>query len=279
MQKLINTLMAIAVGFPIAASGAVISLNLVPNGTDGSLTLQPSDIAGIEARPNWNNAVAAAANYGSISVSNLINDLGAPTGAGFNYFVTGSGQGRGGSFITAGTAPETTPDDRMMKASVGTYDAGGITNYSFTDLPAAFTGPGYIVYAYWGGKSAALGPDDTIRDTYTISAAGDPGNGATFVMGYTGSGAASHWDGTYSLSTISSQGDFGTSDLGQFNYILFEGLFADSFTISVIQGADRRHGQLSGIQIVAIPEPSIYAALFGAMALAWMLVRRRRLRG
>ncbi|MCC5805826.1 MAG: PEP-CTERM sorting domain-containing protein [Opitutales bacterium] len=276
MNKPSTALLALAFGLPAAASaGPVISLNLIPNDTGGAYNLQAEDVAGVEARANWNNAVATASNYGTVSASNLVNDLGAATGADFSYFVTGSGQGRGGSFFTAGTAPEATPDDLMMKASLGTFDAGGITNYRITGLPTDFTGPGYRVYAYWGGKSAEFGPDDTIRDTYSITAAGDPGDGATFVMGYTGSGADSHWDGTYALSTITSQDDFEASDLGQYNYILFEGLSADSFTISVTQGAERRHGQLSGLQVVAIPEPSTYAALFGAFALGWILLRRR----
>ena len=269
---LIPLALAASLGPSLHAS-PVISINLIPDGTEGAYDLSASDTAGYVPASNWNNVTAAGQNYTTVSAANLIDHSGGTTGTDFDYFVTGSGQGRGGSFVTAGTAPETTADDKMMKASVGTWDSGGITNYQISNLPAAFTGPGYKIYAYWGGKSAEFGPGDTIRDLFTLNAPGQDADGESFVMGYTGSGEDSHWDGTYSLSTITSTGDFTANDFGEYNYIHFTGLNSDSFTISVSQDEDRRHGQLSGIQIVAIPEPSTLILL--GIALGGLLITRR----
>ncbi|MCC5850279.1 MAG: PEP-CTERM sorting domain-containing protein [Verrucomicrobia bacterium] len=264
---------AVSLGTALQAA-PIISINLNPNDTEGAFELAPTDTAGFVPASNWNNVTAPGSNYTTMNATDLADNTGSTTGTEFNYFVTGSGQGRGGSFITANTAPDTTPDDKMMKAAVGTFDAGGITNYEITGLPADFTSPGYIIYAYWGGKSGDLGPNDTIRDIYALSAPGQDADGETFVMGYTGSGTDSHWDGTYTQSTVTSAGDFEAGNLGEFNFIRFSGLTSDSFTITVTQNEERRHGQLSGIQIVAIPEPSTLLLL--GIALGSLLMFRRQ---
>ncbi len=260
---------------------ATISINLIPDINNdasldaGDLDLAPSDVAGVVPAANWNNAFAGTGNdYGGFSTTDLIDVTGAVTSASFAYASTG----QGGRFVTAG--PMGTPDEKMMKAALGTWEAGESVSYTVSGLSADFTGPGYLVYAYLGGRTADFGgSDEKTIDLYTMTAPGATGDGATFVMGYQGhSSPGNHWNGVYNVSTFTALGDFNDpEDFAVYNYIRFDGLTSSSFTIHIeAEGADRRHGMLSGIQIVAIPEPSAYAALVGFIGLAMALLRRRR---
>jgi hypothetical protein len=55
------------------------------------------------------------------------------------------------------------------------------------------------------------------------------------------------------------------------NYAVFGNFTGDTFTLS---GADATRAVISGFQVVAVPEPS--TTCLGALALGWLLLRRRR---
>lgn len=258
-------------------SAQVISLNLIPSG-DGDfntsvadLDLDPVDVAGVVPAANWNNVRSSGRNYDDFTQGDLVDGTGAVVpGAEFAW----ASSGDGGGFKIDGDITST-PDRKMMGSALGTWEGNNTVTYTVTGLSADFTGPGYFVYAYWGGQSVDFGaPEDEIIDLYTMS-----GTGESFVMGYTGQTVegTSYWDGDFSQSMITSLDDFDNpGDFGAYNYIVFSGLTADNFTITVEQGEERRHGQISGLQIVAIPEPGAYAAIFGLAALGILVLLRRR---
>lgn len=256
-------------------SAQVISLNLIPSG-DGDfntsvadLDLDPVDVAGVVPAANWNNVRSSGRNYDDFTQGDLVDGTGAVVpGAEFAW----ASSGDGGGFKIDGDITST-PDRKMMGSALGTWEGNNTVTYTVTGLSADFTGPGYFVYAYWGGQSVDFGaPEDEIIDLYTMS-----GTGESFVMGYTGQTVegTSYWDGDFSQSMITSLDDF-NDNFGAYNYIVFSGLTADNFTITVEQGEERRHGQISGLQIVAIPEPGAYAAIFGLAALGILVLLRRR---
>ena len=171
-----------------AAPGAgAISTDFVGDGA----ALAPTGVAGVVAKPNWNEASAATG--GPLA---LVDESGAPTGATMTWTASGvSSLGLGGL----------DPNFAMMN---GYLDAGPatVTTVTISNLPAS--PGGYIVYAYGDGTDLdgldntseyVLTPNDaegpisrTIVDPQGVTFGGtyvyaDPdGNYTSFVIGGTG---------------------------------------------------------------------------------------------
>ncbi len=257
--------MALAfVPFGEAATLPVTSLNLIANDPEATVTLDAEEVAGVVPRSNWNNIQADGTNYGAFTFENLVDDSGQTTDATYAYDSTGGG----GNFNTVG--PTDTPDERMMASYQGTYEGGEESFFTISGLSGPYVELGYEVYVYWGGADAQFADEgDEMLLRSTIEVDGDP-IGDPYYMGYI---AFDHWDGDFAQTPVTSQTEFMDEGAwGEYNYAHFTGLNAESFTIRAEAPMDRRVG-ISGIQVVAIPEPASLA-LMGLGGL--LLVARRR---
>lgn len=259
---------AFSVGSLLLASIAVqaapiISVNVTFDTAD---QLAPTDSAGLVPAVNWNNASRGAGNFGSFSATNLVDDEGANTGASFAYSSVGNSAIQRFGDYTVGETPYD-PNRAMLGSGFLAFSGSGTYSITISDLPESFTSAGYMVYLYWGGASATSG---TIGDVMT----GETTLGTeTFFIQHE-RGQQQTID-SYTLVTATSQANAVTG----LNTILFGGsspLTSDQFTINMDRptGSDLRLG-LSGIQIVAIPEPSTYALFSALGALGLIIVRKR----
>jgi hypothetical protein len=174
--------------------------------------LLATDIAGIVAKPNWNEAADVAG-----SALALLDESGADTGA----VVSWSSDAVGTLGIGGATA-----DDAMMD---GYLDAGGdVATITVSDLPAI--DEGYYVYVYSDGANG----DANMSSLYTF----ESGDGTTTALVVDAAGAT--FDGTFVRAD--------SADGGAGNYAVF---FASGtgFTLTV-QSSGGSHAPLNGIQIV-----------------------------
>jgi hypothetical protein len=217
-----------------------IGINFTGGNNAGAPTaMLATDVAGaVYRQADWNNANGTGG-----TLNGLLNQAGVATSASATWHADGTwGSG-------AGTA------NGDFKLYNGYLDATGTSNTTVTvsGLNAAGFVGAYDVYVYFMGDNVGAGRSGN----YTI-------NGLTqFAVDNTG------FKGTYVQAT-GGDGDNG-------NYLLFEGLTGDSFSLSAMPVNFR--SPVNGIQIVseATPEPASLALLgvaaLGLVGYAW---RRRK---
>ena len=189
---------------------------------------------GVEAANNWNNSQAGLA----------WNDSGLSSGTPSTIDVAVTAPG-GFITVTGGGILDNTP----MRTGIGVFAGGG--SVTLSDINATFTT--YDVIVYLGGYNAA-------------------GNG-----GAVSDGATTYYYSPlipYSASLIQSTDTNSGDGLDGATYVRFNGLSADSTTISLsqIQGGL----VLGGVQVVGtvIPEPATLG-LFGIAGAGVLFARRR----
>ncbi len=259
MRNILLTFPALAATAHVASAAGIISINLVT--TDGNPAafpdrqeVQSDDAAGIAAASaiNWNNAPALNKNASSGTTIVLTgangntndNDGNATT---TNLTLTANG---GGSFVN-NIVETNTGNDAMMNG----YNS--LSTIAWSVLPTDFTTNGYNIYVYFNGNntftSGNLGA--------SVAGVGDP------VFGKDPNNNAA-FNGVFTRAIGDSAATANNS-----NYFLFENLTAASGTLNFTSSSASNRIPITGIQFVAIPEPS--AALLGALGFVGLLRRRR----
>lgn len=218
----------------VAVQAKTIAINLAADEADGAR----SDVfgaAGVLGTPNWNNLDGNAG-----AAANLIDDSGAVTSTSVEWVSANTWSSTGRSEEN-NTAPA--GNDRNMMTGYLDTSATSTTTVAVSGLGGDFAA-GYDVYLYIKG-----GTNDGRGGSYTIG---------TETQIHT---PTSPFDGTY---TVGTEGD----------YLLFEGLMGDSFTIEATPTTEALfRAPLNGIEINAIPEPATLI-LLGLGSLATL--RRKR---
>jgi hypothetical protein len=218
----------------------------------GGTSLGTSDVAGIEASAGWQKK----SGFPNFTNSTLNLSDGSSSGA----TITGVGSGN----ITTFGASTSDNNYTMFNSGLGIegIDNGG-TSLAISGLGTDFTTSGYDVYVYFG---SAL--NFATNDPYTLSFS----DGSTTYYAEVEEDVATY-TGTFSRAASTVSGSPTTSS----NYVLFEGLSSANFTITagnIDNVTTDSSGAITGMQIVAIPEPSTLVLV--GLALGSLLFFRRR---
>ena len=226
-------------------SAAITSTNFMPKSPDNPWPWVSDDSAiGVVPAQNWNN-INLDSNDGTEGL-NLAD--GTASGADFEDF----------RFANGATQPAGAEDDDIeMMNSGGRIDLSFGTDQLFTvsNLPTDFTSNGYDVYLYF----AEAAPDD-IGGEFHVTIGSDQ----QYID-------VTDYSGSYALAS-------GVQGSSTGNYLKFSGQSGSSFTAIAgpTDGTAQKYGYLAGMQVVAVPEPSLFAWALGAGALVWVGIRRRR---
>ena len=227
------------------SSAAAISLNFASGSGEPAATfdMASGEVAGVVPLSNWNNLHGP-----SNTVTGLLGETGAPTTAAASWTSNGT---HDNIFLTVSPGNFT-----MMKSHLDARASGfgspEDATVTVSSLPAGIANL-YDVYVYFD----AVTDNGLVFANYTIGA-------TTFYIQDT-----SNFTGTFVQGT----GTTPDTRTAGANYVKFSGLTGDSFTL--VADSENFRAEISGIQIVAVPEPGgAGLAALGALALA----RRRRRR-
>jgi hypothetical protein len=230
----------LAIGaFGSVAEADEIGINFEGGNNAGAPTaMLPTDVAGVIHQPDWNNAAGAGG-----TSNGLVNQSGVSTSASVTWHADN----------TWGSKTGTSDGDHKLYN--GYLDATGTsaTTVAVSGLHAAgFTGT-YSVLVYYTGDSVGAGRSGA----YTINGITETG------LDNTG------FNGTY-IQAIPGNDNNG-------NYLLFEGLTGDSFTLSAtpLNTSGTNRSPVNAIQIATgtVPEPTSLAlagiGLLSALGYSW----------
>ena len=266
--------LALTPHFALASS---IGLNFVNGGdqinnapADALLTSEAAGAPGF-VQTNWNN-------LGRWGNPNAVNDsTGAPSGVTLAWDATGTWTDAAGN---------ATPDNKLFN---GYLDSNGGVNPAGNPT-GVFANNNYKPLVYLTGLSGWLAAQSATSFSLVVYVDGDTTDGRTgeyWAQSVTGGhnsfsvngDITSHifnsdtatFSGVYDQVSNASTAGIG-ADSG--NYIVFEGLTADTFVVRTEEFAVR--SPINGLQIVAtvVPEPSTVGLL--GLGLAGLLTRRRR---
>jgi len=194
----------------VVAGNGVISIDFV-----GRTAMGSAEVAGVVAKPNWNNASGLTNTTGQA----LVDESGTATGATATWNTNGTW-----NLPIAGTAGNA----RMMRGYLDT--AGGITTVTVSGLPA--NSAGYDVYVYADGDNGTA----VRTGAYQISGAGITTTSVNLT-----DAANTNFSGTYTQANNSNG-----------NYVKYT-ITATGFTITATPGASTDaypRVPVNGIQIV-----------------------------
>jgi hypothetical protein len=250
-STLIAGISMLLVGFlTVSASADTISLDFATGadpgagGSNPSDTMAPGTSAGAVFVPHWNNLYLANGTLGS-----LVNSAGAITTASATW-------ASNGTYATGN--PDNTGNYQMMNTEIDERASGPFVGANpATVTVSGLSGPGvYDVYVYYN----AVTVPNTVHAAYTIGSTTYYTSNNTF-------------DGTtFTRETNTTPGGPYTAGA---NFVEFLDVTGSSFTL--IDSAESFRGEINGIQIVGVPEPSSLVALCGlGLAGLFVAVRRRR---
>ncbi len=253
MKTFTTILTAVGILLASAASAAaMINIDL------GAGTSVGTGTAGVVASNGWQ----LKAGYPDVTTASSLN-LASGTASGASILLDGTGN------ITSIGAATTDGNYSMFNRGlgIGASGSGNVSNpynVQISNLSSDFTSNGYDVYVYFGSGDNVSGTD--VVTTVTVT----DGNG-TFYLDV--SEAQATYQGSYIQGTATSAG---SSVLG--NYVKFSGSTSSTLSISAIaSGATDSVVTLTGMQIVAVPEPSsIVLSLLGLSLIGIVLRRRTR---
>lgn len=228
----------------------IISVNFQDEGT---AVWDASTSAGAVSAANWNHASRGGGNFNSftypVTPDELVDNSGTDTGATLEY--TSSGNTAVQEFEDHATTPA---DVNMLSTGFGAYNDNGSLTVNVSDLTTDFTSPGYEVYVYWAGMLTASGNGDEVRAETTL------GSETYYLKFVKNASDRSNYD-EFDVATATTSA---TATVGPNTVHFGDGapLTADNFSFTIAQDTsfDRRVG-ISGMQIVAIPEPATLALL------------------
>ncbi|MES2997423.1 MAG: PEP-CTERM sorting domain-containing protein [Verrucomicrobiota bacterium] len=254
------SLAALAAVFALAATANAatsVSINITNDDVDTHQVNSDETATSLFTGANWNN-VAVRTDGLSATIATPINQsLTDSTGASGAATITGNNLPAGDGFVeNSGAANATTGTQGLMGAYLafgGTTAGNSNETITISGLGGDFAA-GYDVYLYF---------DILTARTYGFTI----GSQTFFTNDGSGTGNYALASPTWTRATGTTSG----TATANANYALFTGLSGSSFTIS---GAATPRSVLSGIQIVAVPEPSA-AALLGGLGMLALLRRRR----
>jgi len=212
----------------MALGGIVDAASIGVNLGSNEMSLATSNVAGVAAQSNWNNAPGSSG-----SLSNLNNDSGTATTLDVSWTVNGGGTWR----VSAnGTA---TSDAKLMYGYIDPANDSRTSSVSLSQVPYS----AYNVYVYFGSNNTgARGSitNGTITYKFTNGANNPGGNG-------------------FQTSDYARTTDTG-STYPTANYAVFEGLTSSSVTVSLIpvdSGTDSWNG-IFAVQVVAVNPAMAY---------------------
>lgn len=239
-----TTISSLIALFVASAASAQISIGVNFTQDIGTGSLDANVTTGVVSAANWNNTFVPDA-VDSVAQTNtylnLNNDSGSATATDLDLL----GSTANGNWNTGGAW------DPLF---TGRTDNNGFTA-TFTDIEFDL----YDVYVYIGAGSLSnkewditgTDADGAVNLTYTASALAV--NAATsFVEAANGTNTTAG------------------------NYFKVSGLTGATLVVGADGTGGGRQAFTTGIQIVAVPEPSSYALIAGFFGLAWVMVRRRR---
>jgi len=250
----------LACGFSAAASAQVsIGVNFYTTSTgDPSTAIDGPgvELAGVDStlvtgantnrQDNWNDIPGGASN-GAGTQNNLVDSTGAATGVNLTW----SGTDIGGST----NWPGSTNDGILLSGFLLGFNT--TASASFSGLNSTFSNF-YDVIVYVSADGTIEAPDIALRQGGNLVASGT-------VSDSVAGGAAFNFPTDYNEASLDGDG----------NFIVFHGLSGDSLVVESSQPMG--NGIISGVQLVSntVPEPSVYAAAAGLLALAAAFLRRR----
>ncbi|WP_310393778.1 Ig-like domain-containing protein [Hymenobacter sp.] len=190
-------------------TGKVLSINFQGSGQ----VLNPTDVAGVLPRANWNNSANVA------STSDLLDEEGSNTGAKVTNTLPSNYRS---------ADPTTSGDRKMMQGYIASFD-GTTRSITVSNLPPIFADSLYDVYVYWGNQD---GDNDYVR--YSL-------NGRSFWL----RDNTNRWDGTHTLSNAPSA----ETAVNGGSFVVFRGQTGATVKLDVRAYGTFRGG-VSGIQIV-----------------------------
>lgn len=223
-------------------SAQVISINFSGN-TDPANQVVGMETAGLPAVGSFNNLTGASG-----SSIGLINDSGAASGTSVTF--------QGGFYnANSKTTGMSAGDISLFKDSLHQNGTFTTTTVSLANISHA----AYDVYVYFSTPFGARQFSASIN-----------GDSSTQIFGL-GMGGASDQITSFSRATATTSGNAVRS-----NYILWENVSGAALSIAAPRSSDGSVG-ISGVQIVAVPEPTTVGMLIGA-GIVLLVVRRRRSR-
>lgn len=241
-------LVAICVAsFPCVTSAAIISMNFAshentnPDPPATPYSMGASESAGVVPATNWNNLLGSTS-----SATDLVDGSGTATTADVSW----TSNGTWSTDITA--APG---NFNMMKAHLDARSAVDAV-VTVSSIPASIANL-YDVYVYFDAQTN----NGSVESNYTIGS-------QTYFMKDTAA-----FSGTFTQATGTTAG---TRTSGA-NYARFTNLTGTSFTLTADSESFR--AEISGIQVVGVPEPSsICMLLVGGALIVGRFPRRKHSR-
>ena len=251
MKKAI--LLALLAGVTSLSAQSMINIDL---GSGTAVT--DTDTLGVVPSAGWQQKFG----YPDFSdVALALND-GAPSGA----TMTADFNGNVATYGASTTDSNYTMYNRG--GALNTADSGG-TTVTVNNLGTQFTSSGYDVYVYFGSLNN-FGSDDA----YWLSFS----DGSTTYYAAVEEDVATY-EGSYQQVTNTTTPIAAPSEADGTNYVVFSGLTSTNFTITAANITNTSTGSsaaITGMQIVAVPEPATYASMAGLVVLLVVFFRRRR---
>ncbi|MBN1845210.1 MAG: immunoglobulin domain-containing protein [Sedimentisphaerales bacterium] len=228
-QRNLFLLLSLGAAVVFSVAGSVVRADSIAvDFGDGSVTaMAMTETAGVIPQANWNGSGTAT----SGTVTGLVNDLGAGTGASVTWTCNNTWR----TPIT-----EAAGDARMMKGYIDT-NATSTTTVTVAGIPYRT----YDLIVYMDGDN---GTDNRVGRFQVVDPADNSVDaGPVFVL----DPASTNFGGTYIQVPVSSTSDLGTSTPSG-NYILFEELTLASFTLEATPGTtgSTKRAAINGIQLI-----------------------------